>query len=270
MLAPAAPEPEPTVQTFAVDAYIFPTVEGDVTEIKAIRVDANQGASLSDLPTGWTFTNEEGKEFEMNIQWLNDFIDLYISFDPAITEAGTYTLTIPAGSLKTDDGKECEAATFQFTVVAPAVPLTIVSQTPAADEEVAKLETITITFSENIEVTGIEATDQFPIYSENSTWPAAMANWSVYGDELILNLGSAITEVGTYKLILPAEFFAGTESGAKMESDAVIYFTVNDTTGIEGVDAEGEQTIYDLTGRRIETITKGGIYIVNGKKVLVK
>jgi phage gp45-like len=71
-------------------------------------------------------------------------------------------------------------------------------------------------------------------------------------------------------LILPAEFFAGTESGAKMESDAVIYFTVNDTTGIEGVDAEGEQTIYDLTGRKIETITKGGIYIINGKKVVVK
>ncbi len=31
-----------------------------------------------------------------------------------------------------------------------------------------------------------------------------------------------------------------------------------------------EKTIYDLTGRRIENITNAGIYIVNGKKVLVK
>ena len=41
-------------------------------------------------------------------------------------------------------------------------------------------------------------------------------------------------------------------------------------TAIEGVETEVENTIYDLTGRKIETITKGGIYIVNGKKVLVK
>ena len=41
-------------------------------------------------------------------------------------------------------------------------------------------------------------------------------------------------------------------------------------TAIEGVETEVENTIYDLTGRKIETITKAGIYIVNGKKVLVK
>ena len=43
------------------------------------------------------------------------------------------------------------------------------------------------------------------------------------------------------------------------------------TTGIEGVEVENEiKTIYDLTGRRVEAITAPGIYIVNGKKVLVK
>jgi hypothetical protein len=39
-------------------------------------------------------------------------------------------------------------------------------------------------------------------------------------------------------------------------------------TGIEKTTVNGEQTtvIYDLTGRRVEK----GIYIVNGKKVIVK
>ena len=43
------------------------------------------------------------------------------------------------------------------------------------------------------------------------------------------------------------------------------------TTAIEGVEVENEvKTIYDLTGRRVEAITAPGIYIVGGKKVLVK
>ncbi len=42
-------------------------------------------------------------------------------------------------------------------------------------------------------------------------------------------------------------------------------------TGIEKVEIRNEKSeIYDLTGRRIETITAPGIYIVDGKKVLVK
>ncbi len=42
------------------------------------------------------------------------------------------------------------------------------------------------------------------------------------------------------------------------------------TTGIEGVEAEnGVKVIYDLSGRRVQQAQKG-LYIINGKKVLVK
>ena len=43
------------------------------------------------------------------------------------------------------------------------------------------------------------------------------------------------------------------------------------TTGVENVEVENaSNVIYDLTGRRVEAITAPGIYIVGGKKVLVK
>ena len=43
------------------------------------------------------------------------------------------------------------------------------------------------------------------------------------------------------------------------------------TTGVENVEVENEvKAIYDLAGRRVEAITAPGIYIVGGKKVLVK
>lgn len=50
-----------------------------------------------------------------------------------------------------------------------------------------------------------------------------------------------------------------------------VMLNVTDPTGIEGVEAEsGTLVIYDLQGRRLDKITASGIYIVNGKKVLVK
>lgn len=57
---------------------------------------------------------------------------------------------------------------------------------------------------------------------------------------------------------------------AGLKSPTAYEFT--GTTGINEVKGEnGEvKTIYDLTGRRVENITAPGIYIVNGKKVLVK
>ena len=56
------------------------------------------------------------------------------------------------------------------------------------------------------------------------------------------------------------------------ENSAAYYgFDWAGTTGVEDVVVENEvKAIYDLTGRRVEAITAAGIYIVNGKKVLVK
>ena len=112
-------------KTFAVTAGLYPVVEGDITEIKNIRVQHNEGASISDLPSAWTLTNEAGNVYEISLDWgLNNFDDIFVSVNPAITEAGTYTLTIPAGSLTTDDGKACEAAEFSWIIAKPVEPET--------------------------------------------------------------------------------------------------------------------------------------------------
>ena len=41
-------------------------------------------------------------------------------------------------------------------------------------------------------------------------------------------------------------------------------------TNINEIATETEEVIYDLTGRRIDEITEAGIYIINGKKTLIK
>ncbi len=65
-----------------------------------------------------------------------------------------------------------------------------------------------------------------------------------------------------YKAYLPTSVANGA---------AAYSFRFPGTTGVENVVVENEvKAIYDLTGRRVSEITEAGIYIVNGKKVLVK
>ncbi len=75
-----------------------------------------------------------------------------------------------------------------------------------------------------------------------------------------------ITENGTYTLTIPEAKFIGDEVYNK---ETVVVWTI-DRVGIESVTVNGEEVeIYDLQGRRVEKAEKG-IYIINGKKVLVK
>ena len=61
-------------------------------------------------------------------------------------------------------------------------------------------------------------------------------------------------------------------ASAVTTSPASLSFRFPGTTGIEEITDNREQStvIYDLTGLRVEAITAPGIYIVNGKKTLVK
>jgi hypothetical protein len=74
--------------------------------------------------------------------------------------------------------------------------------------------------------------------------------------------GSAFLNNG-YKAYLPVA------SGVALS--ASLRFDFGGTTAIEEVETEvAETVIYDLTGRRVNEITKAGVYVVNGRKILVK
>ena len=58
-------------------------------------------------------------------------------------------------------------------------------------------------------------------------------------------------------------------TGASLSTS--LRFDFGGTTAIEEVETEAAETvIYDLTGRRVNEITKAGVYIIGGRKILVK
>ena len=90
-------------------------------------------------------------------------------------------------------------------------------------------------------------------------------------------LGKVGGEVGLYKAqMTDGEWLNNANKAylpASVASGAAYYsFRFGEgTTGVENVEVENTvNVIYDLTGRRVEAITAPGIYIVNGKKTLVK
>jgi hypothetical protein len=58
---------------------------------------------------------------------------------------------------------------------------------------------------------------------------------------------------------------------ASVQNAKALKFDFN-TTAVENVkvETEGKKVIFDLSGRRVNEMTQPGIYIVNGKKVMVK
>ena len=104
-----------------------------------------------------------------------------------------------------------------------------------------------------------------------------MANTHISEEAYVL--GKVDGVIGLYKALMTDGKWLNNANKAYLPMSAVAnksaQFFGFDWEGTTGVDEMKEQRaeskeIYDLTGRKVETITERGIYIVGGKKVLVK
>ena len=224
---------------------------------------------------------------------------IVVTFPQQFTEEGTYTFFIPAGTFKMDgvdnEEREINVELYTFTIT----PLEVVSVTPVAGP-VNQLDKIVVEFNQLIQPSYDEDWQMISLQvtlngdKQNYTLTYAPSSYNVTNKmEYLVNAewsgydytSTPITEAGTYTLDLTRIVvdYAGESyidewgySNMKWHGKngccrGTYTWTIGDTA-IEEVKGEnGEvKTIYDLTGRRVENITNAGIYIVNGKKVLVK
>ncbi len=216
-----------------------------------------------------------------------------------LTEEGVYTFVIPAGFF-TMDGVEnekysvsVELYTFEIT------PLEVVSVTPV-EGNVEQLDRIIIEFNQNVTLSMNEYWQQISreivLKGEDKDYTLTYNSMSNLGKtlEYLVNAewtgyeyaATPVTAAGKYTLDLSQIIVdhAGESYIDEWGYPNTMWHSKNQVcpgtktwtivageSSIDDVVVEnGEKVIYDLTGRRIENITKAGIYIVNGKKVLVK
>lgn len=222
-----------------------------------------------------------------------------VTFDQQFTEDGDYTFDIPAGMFKMD-GVPNERRVINVTLYTVTVtPLEILEVTPA-EGAVNEINTITIKFNQPLQLSFDENWQQISqrikLVCGDTEYILTYApdyNTSV-SDELVYVVNAEwnghrydstpVTTAGTYTLDLSQivvdysreeytdEYgYPNTRWNAKNYVCAGSYSWTIADTAIGNIEAEsGEKVIYDLTGRRVNEITNAGIYVVNGKKVVIK
>ena len=222
-----------------------------------------------------------------------------VSFGQPMTEDGDYTFVIPAGMF-TMDGVANEERVINVTLFTFEVTeLKVVGVTPV-EGEVTQLEKIVIEFNQNVTLSFDEnwqmISNEIVLKGEDKDYKLTYNSMSNLGTRLeyLVNAewtgyeyaATPITTDGKYTLDLsqivvnhaaeqgideygyPATIWH--EKNKRCEGTYTWTVVAGESSIDDIVVENGVKVIYDITGRRVEKITKAGIYIVNGKKVLVK
>ena len=207
-----------------------------------------------------SFARATATKFSKDVTFTAEYATLHLGYKVAIPQGVKAYVAV-----STDNGH------VQFKEVTGVIP----AATPVLLENVGS-ETTTYTFA---------YTDAAATAVETNLLKGSIENRYVVGGAYVLGyineegatpeigFGKAVTEgldEGTFlnnanKAYLPATSVTGASLSANLR------FDFGGTTAIEEVETEAAETvIYDLTGRRVNEITKAGVYVVNGKKILVK
>ena len=167
-----------------------------------------------------------------------------LSVSPTITEEGTYTITIPAGSFKSSEGYTNSALTYTFTISAPRNTFTYVSVTPANNSRLYPLpEIISVKFSEDVE---LENVGPFKMYKNGSAKYTVRLSVNE-NDRSVVDIKNShgdITEGGVYTIEIPEKAihnpFLNMDPDDRWNPSFTLRFTVDESLKPEPPDTDSD------------------------------
>lgn len=226
---------------------------------------------------------EATSDVDMSIEEYNK---IPVDLNQEITADGVYTIHIPAGFYLLNEGvKESSEITLTYAV-GNAVIQKAVEADPADGSTVTSLKDITLTWTKEESVGQNYDTDE-PITvtdAKGETVATVSNNTGInFGQEfnqMVITLDQAITAAGTYTVHVPAAKFALGDEGDRNSEAFTLTYYIGTSDGINtAVSAQaGVWNVYTVGGVKIMTTTDKaqlsslgkGLYIINGKKVMVK
>lgn len=213
----------------------------------------------------------------------------------SITANGTYTIIINQGAFGNELWLNSGAMTgacnpelqYTFTVVEPDLAPTAI--VPDNNTTIEKLDSIILTYNfavglswyGNVTVKDAEGNEVASVDGEACELvpESEDANWWDPCYTVKIKFTEPIETKGTYTVTLPEGFLMLGEAGEFQNKETIFTYEVTGGDGINSIAAEdGNVTVYTLNGVKVLDNQpanelknlKKGIYIVNGKKVVIK
>lgn len=284
--ATAEIDPEPGDYPDGIPTHITMTFSKDMESVETVMVR-----------TSVTYRGEVLAEDTYSLEGRTLTIDV-----PAEYLAGSEYMILMVEAKDVDgvyaeggDGVGAKMVRVTYTTTLPHDTYVCTAVSPAESEIVPELYTIELTFTnENDEydyIGGFNPNNEIVLQNEDGETVATATpslDFDQYGYypqvmTLTLDLDEPLRTVGSYTLVVPEKTVYncdfddsqddfGEAWGALYNPAITLTFTIENTDGIGSVDMDTLQgkTVYSIDGRRVTGKPGRGIYIVNGKKVLVK
>ena len=259
-------------------------VEGKATveSISSFEITFDRPVALAE-DAEWAQLTDKWGDNPLKAEVLEDnnsVVRFSLQWGQEFTEAGDFYLYIPEGVVVDAENVNCINAAIEAVItveggsVEPATPLAVVNVT-VGEDVMSDLSAIVATTEDMIKV---NFDGKFYFQGEPSIVDAEgndasssfeyMNGLDVDGSNSYIFMGK---KEGTYTITLAKAQFNELEMmGWKAPAeDIVLTVTISVPDGIQNINADADAVIYDIHGRRVEKMTKG-LYIVNGRKVMVK
>lgn len=259
----------PDTDAFTI-VSVVPADGSTVESIKQIVVTLSHDVECTMLRPGVDTYNiickDNGRAHEANFYIEGNVITFNLINE--IVDAGTHMLNIIGYGCfrRVSDGAELPEAEFTFNVTGKEIPTFEIESVTPAEGVVTEIRQIVVVPA----VSSLAALpNNWTLTNENGDAIAFSIDWGIeMFRDIILTFSEPIKNAGTYTLTIPEGSIYDDNGAAVVATE---YKWTITATSIDDINAqEGQMTIYDLTGRKIEKITKNGVYIINGKKTLVK
>lgn len=259
--------------------YANPENGATVNKLEYLYFEFNQDI-VKDIENA-VITDEEGTEYTLTISGTDAWNEkvpataLCLKTNKPITTPGNYTFVLKkeyvyAGT----DVRIANDITYNFTVVEG---LKVTNVLPAEETECESISEIVLTFNKAVFHDYISALWVYDEAGNEYEFTKQVGEEDYQVESLTFVTETPITVAGTYTFTLEDYAVYCYNANMQMETAGTQSFSFTFdgskiTTDIEKLKVENGKmkVIYDLTGRRVDAITTPGIYIVDGKKLLVK